>query len=123
MLFACHRKAHTDASSVLGNPVTNVISNTATGIPACIQQKIDSIKKLPVWNPPAQIELYDYNNQKIYVVSADCCDFFSSAFNENCEFVCAPSGGFTGRGDGKCSDFNEKAKLVSIVWKDDRTKK
>lgn len=114
---ACHRK-------VAASPEENIPEPPAsTGeIPVCIQQKIDSIKKLPVWNPPASIELYEYNQQKIYVVSADCCDFFTTAYDQNCSYVCAPSGGFTGKGDGLCKDFNSNAKLIKVIWKDDRTK-
>jgi hypothetical protein len=110
--LACHRKTSTEASAVVVND-----------IPACIQQKIDSIKQLPVWNPPAEISEYDYGKRNVYLISAKCCDFFSVAVDANCNYVCAPSGGFTGKGDRKCVDFNEKAKLVRLVWKDERVRK
>lgn len=119
VVFACHRKvpaATYDSSS------DQTIVSTGNGLPGCIQQKIDSIKKLPVWNPAAQIEEYEYHGKKVFVVSADCCDFFTTAYDENCNYICAPSGGFTGRGDGLCNDFNEKGKLVKQVWKDERTR-
>ena len=107
-ILACHRK-----------------SPAATGdksIPTCVQSKIDSIKQLPVWNPPAEVHEYEYDGRKLYLFSADCCDFFTIAIDANCNYVCAPSGGFTGRGDGKCKDFNEKAKMIRLVWKDDRSR-
>ena len=28
--------------------------------------------------------------------------------------------GISGKGDGKCADFNEKSKLVRLVWEDNR---
>jgi len=31
--------------------------------------------------------------------------------------LCAPSGGITGKGDGKCPDFNEKAGEGKLIWK------
>jgi hypothetical protein len=92
-------------------------------IPECIQKKIDSIKAMPVWNPPAEIHEYTYNGKRVFLISADCCDFFATAVDNDCNYICAPSGGFTGKGDGKCKDFVENAKMVRIVWKDDRTKK
>ncbi len=98
-------------------------SMVTNSIPPCIQKKIDSIKQQPVWNPPAEIHEYDYNGKKVYVVSADCCDRFHTAFDENCNYICAPSGGFTGKGDRKCVDFFEKAKHIKLVWKDERSKK
>ena len=117
LIFACQRK--------ISNAANNNESVITSGkeIPTCIQGKIDSIKKLPIWNPPATIEEYEYNGKKVYVISADCCDFFTTAVDENCNYICAPSGGFTGKGDGLCKDFNANAKFIKIVWKDERTKK
>ena len=66
---ACHRKMPTASE-------TSAIGSEGKNIPTCLQLKIDSIKKLPVWNPPASIEQYDYNGKTVYLVSADCCDFF-----------------------------------------------
>ena len=108
-LLGCQRKITTEASAA-------VLSYT----PVCIQQKIDSIKHSPVWNPPAEINEYEYEERKVFLISANCCDSYSIAVDSNCNYVCAPSGGFTGKGDRKCIDFFEKAKLVRLVWKDDR---
>ena len=92
----------------------------APAIPACIQAKIDTIKQQPKWNPAATVTEYLYNNKRVFVFSSNCCDQYNEAFDENCNYVCAPSGGMTGKGDRKCSDFKEKAKLVKEVWKDER---
>lgn len=99
------------------------ISQTSTdgqSIPACIQAKIDSIKKLPRFNPPAEVNEYLYNDKKVFLFSSNCCDQFNLLFDENCNYVCAPTGGITGKGDMKCTDFTEIAKLVRLVWKDPR---
>ncbi|HZH65499.1 MAG TPA: hypothetical protein VEY10_11470 [Flavisolibacter sp.] len=94
---------------------------TATaGVPSCIQQKIDSIKVQPKWNPPATVYQYTYQGKTVYFFSADCCDQYNTVYDESCNYVCAPSGGFAGRGDGKCSDFAQEAKEIKLVWKDDR---
>ena len=113
--FACHRKV-TAADDI---PVPPIPPAT---IPTCLQLQIDSVKKLPMWNPPATVEQYEYKGKTVFLMSANCCDFFATAIDENCNYVCAPSGGFTGKGDGKCTDFNEKAKLVKLVWRDERAK-
>ena len=91
-----------------------------TDTPACIQQKIDQIKAQPKWNPPAEVNEYMYQDKKVYLFSSNCCDQYNMLYDENCNALCAPSGGFTGRGDGKCADFNDKAKHVRLVWKDER---
>jgi len=86
----------------------------------CIQQKIDSIKVQPRWNPPAQVDEYIYNRKRVYLFSSDCCDQYNTLYDEACNYICAPSGGFTGRGDGRCTDFKTAAQFVRTVWKDPR---
>jgi hypothetical protein len=92
--------------------------NRAT--PGCITEKIERIKAQPKWNPPAEVNEYLYNDRHVYLFSSPCCDQYNLLYDENCTAICAPSGGFTGKGDGKCPDFNEKAKHIRLVWKDER---
>ena len=89
-------------------------------IPACVQVKIDSIKKLPRFNPPAEVNEYTYKDKRVFLFSSDCCDQFNLLFDDNCKYVCAPTGGITGKGDMSCTDFTKEAKLVRQVWKDER---
>ncbi len=125
-LFSCGRKMASEASSP-ASADSAIESKAATATiqktPVCILRKIDSIKKEPVWNPPAEIYEYEYQGKKVYAISSNCCDFFNTVVDEECKYVCAPSGGFTGRGDGKCKDFFKEAKQVRLVWKDERKRK
>ena len=89
-------------------------------IPVCIQQKIDEIRKQPKWNPPAEVNEYDYMGKKAYLFSSPCCDQYNQLYDSDCNAICAPSGGYTGKGDQQCTDFSEKAKFIRLVWKDDR---
>ena len=91
-----------------------------TKVPTCVQQKIDAIKKQPKWNPPAEVREYEYNGRRVFLFSSDCCDQYNTVVDVNCNYVCAPSGGLTGKGDRKCADFSEKAKEIRLVWKDER---
>ncbi|MEI9946958.1 MAG: hypothetical protein WDN26_22400 [Chitinophagaceae bacterium] len=95
-------------------------TKSKNGIPDCIQQKINEIKAEPKWNPPAQVDEYIYNKKHVYLFSSNCCDQFNIAYDENCNAICAPSGGIAGQGDRKCADFNKEAKYVRLVWKDER---
>lgn len=125
-LFACSRKTTSEASSSVASaaPAPAVATSLPEPkTPACILKKIDSLKKEHVWNPPAEIYEYEYQGKKVYAISADCCDFFNTVVDANCNYVCAPSGGFTGRGDGKCGDFLTVAKQLRLVWKDERQRK
>ena len=89
-------------------------------IPVCIQKKIDTIKAEPKWNPPAEVREYLYNGRRVFLFSSDCCDQFNQLYDSACQIICAPSGGFTGKGDNRCVDFLATAKEVRLVWKDDR---
>lgn len=86
----------------------------------CIQEKIEAIKAQPRWNPPAQVDEYLYNGKKVYLFSSDCCDQYNILYDAECNYICAPSGGLTGKGDGKCTDFKETAQHLRVVWKDPR---
>lgn len=92
----------------------------AQNIPACIQQKIDQIKKEPKWNPPAEVHEYNYKGKRVFYFSSNCCDQYNVVYDENCNYVCAPSGGYTGKGDRLCDDFDSTAKEIRLVWKDER---
>jgi hypothetical protein len=94
--------------------------NAGSDASSCIQQKIDDIKKQPRWNPPATVNEYMYNGKTVYLFSSDCCDQYNMIYDNLCNYVCAPSGGITGKGDGKCEDFNTSAKHIRLVWKDER---
>jgi hypothetical protein len=89
-------------------------------LPPCVQQKIDQIKAQPKWNPPAEVNEYTYEGRQVFLFTSDCCDRYIELFDSNCNYLCAPSGGYTGRGDNKCSKFYDEAEHVRLVWKDGR---
>ncbi|CAF3402982.1 unnamed protein product [Rotaria socialis] len=99
-----------------------VVSLGQGAIPACIQEKIDSVLAGPVWNPPATITKYSYDDKTTYLFSSNCCDQFNSLYDESCNHICAPSGGFTGRGDGRCVNFQRDATFLGKVWVDTRSR-
>ncbi|MBS1742291.1 MAG: hypothetical protein JST81_04590 [Bacteroidetes bacterium] len=71
-------------------------------------------------NPPRKIIRYEYEGKTVYYVTPPCCDFFSDLYDSTCVLIGHPDGGFTGKGDGKLSDFNEKKKREVLVWEDRR---
>ena len=89
-------------------------------LPACVQQKIEEIKAEAKWNPPAEVNEYIYNGKHVYLFTSNCCDQYIMLYDGSCNAICAPGGGITGKGDGKCADFYESAKHVKLVWKDSR---
>ncbi len=89
-------------------------------VPSCIQQMIKDYENKPKQNPPAAIYQYDYNGGKVYYVNAPCCDQFNTVFDANCNVLCHPDGGLTGKGDSRCADFNNVKANELLIWKDIR---
>ncbi|MGK2861249.1 MAG: DUF6970 domain-containing protein [Chitinophagaceae bacterium] len=89
-------------------------------MPVCIQQKINSILQEPKWNPPAEVNEYIFKGKPVYLFTSNCCDQYDSLYDKDCNFICAPAGGFTGKGDGKCVDFFKNARFTKLIWKDAR---
>jgi hypothetical protein len=120
ILFGCNRNV--PANGVAETPLDSVAGSGTVVAPSCIVEKIESIKQDHLWNPPAEIHEYEMAGKPVYAISADCCDRFTTVVDADCKYVCAPSGGFTGKGDGKCPEFFKNAKYIRLVWKDQRTK-
>lgn len=89
-------------------------------IPACIQQIIQDIKSEPVRNPAGSVWQYNYKGKTVYFIPQYCCDLPSQLLDANCNLICNPDGGFTGKGDGKCADFFTERTEGKLLWKDDR---
>ncbi len=96
--------------------------STDTVNPEWVDKLISQYESEPVGNPPQSIWSYEYNGQVVYFVPAQCCDMFSTLFDTSGNVLCAPDGGLTGKGDGKCSDFSSTRTNEQLVWKDSRTR-
>ena len=86
-------------------------------VPVCLRELIDEGAKQTPSNAPEEINEYTYKGKKVYLVTAPCCDQFNMLYDDSCKAICAASGGLTGRGDGKCNDFDSVAKHVKLIWK------
>jgi hypothetical protein len=83
-------------------------------VPNCVKKLIRDSK-----GTPQEIWKYQYKKETVYLVIPACCDKYISLYSSNCNFICAPSGGFTGKGDGKCPNFNDEATGRVMIWKAD----
>ena len=98
----------------------NCKKGAAIRIPACIESKIEAIQQQPKFSPPATVYRYQYKDQYVYLFSSNCCDQYNYLYDKDCNVICAPSGGFTGRGDGRCSNFDQMSSDKTLIWKDTR---
>jgi len=97
-----------DSSSITGTGFT--------GLPNCIKNKIDSFKLKEAHEKPQRVIQYLYKGKKVFYVVMPCCDFFNEVYDDKCNYMGAPDGGFTGKGDGKIPDFFTEAKSEKLVW-------
>ena len=80
---------------------------------------IDDIEKEEVRNPPTKVWKWEVDGSTYYYITSDCCDQYNYLYDENCNVVCAPDGGFTGTGDGNCPVFIEQI-VSTLIWEDSR---
>ena len=94
---------------------------TPSGNPRWVDQLVQKFKSQPMGNPPQSVWRYEYQGQVVYYVPAQCCDQYSTLYDANGNVLCAPDGGFTGHGDGRCPDFNRQRTNETLIWKDSRS--
>lgn len=100
------------------SPSTQSANQSAN--PEWVAQLIARFQNEPIGNPPQSIWQYEYKGQTVYYVPPQCCDQFSTLYDASGNRVCAPDGGFTGRGDGRCPDFIAARTKEALVWQDMR---
>ncbi len=69
-----------------------------------------------VTDPVLAVNEYEWNGATYYYFTMDCCDQFNQVYDDQCNYVCAPDGGFAGTGDGQCLTFFDEAVAGSQVW-------
>lgn len=111
--------APTSANTVDEVP-DRLIESDTTHRPTWLKNRIDAILAERKRNPKIRILTYQYHDQTVYWESAPCCDQFSILYDTKGQVICNPDGGITGKGDGKCADFNKNKTNEKMVWQDPR---
>ena len=88
--------------------------------PAWLEARIQAVLAEKKRTPIVRILRYQYGGRTVYYQSAPCCDQFSYVFDTKGHVVCNPDGGITGKGDGKCADFDKNKSEEKLVWQDPR---
>jgi hypothetical protein len=101
---------------------SDIGSLDGSGNPPWVDQLILQFQNAPPGNPPQSIWRYQYKGEAVYYVPAQCCDQFSVLYDLKGKAICAPDGGFTGRGDGRCPDFFQERANEVLIWRDSRTR-
>jgi hypothetical protein len=88
-----------------------------------VRQKISDIEMAPIANPPQAIYRSTFEGRRVIYITPKCCDIPDQLYSEQGELLCAPSGGITGAGDGRCPGFFDNGKRkpeMQLIWRDDR---
>jgi hypothetical protein len=102
LLFACTNK--------------NSPSKGISGMPPCLITIIEKIKSDATLKPPKSVTEYTYKGQPVFYLTMPCCDQYNPVYDGDCNYIGAPDGGITGKGDGKLSDFFKAATNGRVVW-------
>jgi hypothetical protein len=94
----------------------NKNTKSISQMPECLLEKIKSMAANPKEGAPQSVISYIYKNQTVYYVVSPCCDKYNVVYDKDCKVLGYPDGGYTGRGDGKMSDFKDEASQPKIVW-------
>ena len=92
------------------------VNEVSTQLPTCIKNKIDSFKLKEPHERPQRVIEYMYKGKKVYYIAMPCCDFFNEVYDDKCNLLGVPDGGFSGQGDGKLPDFFKEATAEKLVW-------
>ena len=76
----------------------------AGALPTWLQERLAIYEAAGRQSPVIAVHAWTYKGQTVYEMLAGCCDRFNELYDASGRYLCAPSGGFTGTGDGKCPD-------------------
>jgi hypothetical protein len=121
LILSCNRsqtvKVKSNAESIV---VAAQPQDSLSSLPKCMRDLIDKMKIETVSNPPSKVYSYIFKNKIVYYIPGPCCDNFSDLYDDSCNLIAHPDGGFTGRGDGKLPLFNSEKSNEKLVWQDTR---
>jgi hypothetical protein len=90
-------------------------SEKKDGLPSCVQTYIDTYSQGSSTNFWAQVWRWEDGVNTYYYMNSPCCDMYNFLYDDECQIVCAPSGGFAGDGDGRCPQWAVEP-VKTLVW-------
>ena len=87
------------------------------GLPEWLRIRLADYDAQPGPAAPQAVFEVRYGDGVAYLVLAGCCDQLNPLIDSRGVLVCYPSGGFTGRGDGKCPGALPPGNARREVWR------
>ncbi len=88
------------------------------GTPSCIKAKIKAVDGKDIMATPISVSRWEVDGKTYYYLQSACCDQFNELVDEDCNYICAPDGGFTGAGDGNCPVWTGQVERT-LIWEHD----
>ena len=85
-------------------------------VPNCVERDIRRFERQDRgYENAISVSQWQVDGKIYYYYQSDCCDQFNYLYDEECNLICAPDGGFIGDGDGNCPEFVGDITSV-LVW-------
>ena len=88
-----------------------------SGLPEWLRIRLADYDALPGPAAPRAVYEVPWRGGVAYYVQAGCCDQLDALVDANGVLLCHPTGGFTGRGDGKCLEELPTVAHRREVWR------
>ena len=95
-------------------------SAPAADAPAGLRSLIARLQTEPAQTPARSILRLEWQGRTLYYVPAPCCDQYNELYDAQGQRLCAPDGGFSGRGDQRCPEIVVDRDRLQPVWTDPR---
>jgi hypothetical protein len=87
------------------------------GLPEWLRIRLADYDAVPAPAAPRAVYEVPWRGGVAYYVQAGCCDQLDPLVDANGVILCHPTGGFTGRGDGKCLEALPVVAHRREVWR------
>jgi hypothetical protein len=83
--------------------------------PHCVKAKIRDMSQGNDASGLTEVYSYLVDGTTYYLFVPGCCDQFIELYDDQCHYICAPSGGITGQGDGNCPQWSGTPE-TTLIW-------
>ena len=94
------------------SPAQSAPAITPLPLPPLLHKRTQAAQRLQ----PVQIWQLVYQGKPAFYMVEDCCDRMNTLHDSAGYARCAPSGGLTGRGDGRCPAPLPSTNQMRLVW-------
>lgn len=86
-----------------------------TELPSCVVDIALGKTMEPLQSVPEYVLGCENQEETTFYFASGCCDLLNMVLDEQCNYICAPDGGFSGNGDTKCMDYFSTVDCM-LIW-------